>query len=149
MKTSDRFSVRQFAQHWCHKKLTKVPSPIVTIPNQPARPRAAAGFFISTPNHTPPLMIPHLHRHIPHPCRALRRTRRRLAIRPNRKWFPISLALAGLALALACTSCTEPPAPEPPPVPVTDTKPVGEGLKVIGYAMLGAAVVVVLGRMIR
>ena len=52
-------------------------------------------------------------------------------------------------MAFACTSCTEPPAPEPPPVPVTDTQPVGEGLKVIGYAMLGAAVVVVLGRMIR
>ena len=94
-------------------------------------------------------MIPHLHRHIPHPCQPLLRTRCRLAIRPNRRWFPISLALAGLALALACTSCTEPPAPEPPPVPVTDTQPVGEGLKVIGYAMLGAAVVVVLGRMIR
>jgi hypothetical protein len=34
-------------------------------------------------------------------------------------------------------------------VPVTDTEPVGEGLKVIGYAMLGAACVVVLGKIIR
>jgi hypothetical protein len=31
---------------------------------------------------------------------------------------------------------------------VTDTSPVGDGLKVIGFAMLGAAVVVVLGRML-
>ena len=33
--------------------------------------------------------------------------------------------------------------------PVTDTAPVGDGLKVIGFAMLGAACVVVLGRLIR
>ena len=57
------------------------------------------------------------------------------------------LPIAGLFLA--CASCGESPALEPPPIPVTDTKPVGEGLKVIGFAMLGAAVVVVLGKMIR
>ena len=65
---------------------------------------------------------------------------------PNRKWL---IPLAGLAFVLACASCSESPPPKPPPVPVTDTRPVGEGLKVIGFAMLGAAVVVALGRMIR
>jgi hypothetical protein len=92
-------------------------------------------------------MIPHLHKHIPHPCQPLLETRRRFPIRPNRKWFLIPLA--GLALVLACTSCSESSTPKPPPVPVTDTRPVGEGLKVIGYAMLGAACVIVLGRLIR
>jgi hypothetical protein len=32
---------------------------------------------------------------------------------------------------------------------VTDTTPVGNGLKVIGYALLGGAVVMVLGSMIK
>jgi hypothetical protein len=36
-----------------------------------------------------------------------------------------------------------------PQVTVTDTKPVGEGLTVVGFAIVGAAVVVVLGRMLR
>ena len=85
----------------------------------------------------------HLHRHIPHPCQPSLRTRRRF---PNRKWFLIPLA--GLAFALALTSCSE-SAPSPPPVPVTDTEPIGDGLSVIGYAMLGAACVLVLGKMIR
>jgi hypothetical protein len=48
---------------------------------------------------------------------------------------------------LACASCSD-STPKPPPPPVTDTQPVGEGLKVIGFAMLGAAVVGVLGRML-
>ncbi|QTN31185.1 hypothetical protein HZ994_02195 [Akkermansiaceae bacterium] len=89
-------------------------------------------------------MIPHLHRHIPHPCQPMLRTHRRF---PNRKWFLIPLA--GFALVLALASCSE-PAPKPPPIPVTtNTEPVGEGLKVIAFAMLGASVVVVLGKMIR
>ena len=33
-------------------------------------------------------------------------------------------------------------------MPVTDTKPVGSGLKVIGFAVLGASVVCVLGKML-
>jgi hypothetical protein len=89
-------------------------------------------------------MIPHLHRHIPHPCQPQLATVRRF---PNRKWFLIPLA--GLALVLACASCSDSSPPKPPPVTVTDTQPVGEGLKVIGYAMLGAACVIVLGRLIR
>ncbi|QTN34161.1 hypothetical protein HZ994_18160 [Akkermansiaceae bacterium] len=65
---------------------------------------------------------------------------------PNRKWFLIPLA--GFALVLALASCSE-PTPKPPPIPVTDTKPVGDGLKIIGFSLLGGAVVSVLGKMIR
>ncbi len=90
-------------------------------------------------------MIPHLHRHIPHPCQPGLVTVRRF---PNRKWFLIPLAALAVALALAsCSGGDSSPKPSPPPV--TDTRPVGEGLKVIGYAMLGAACVVVLGKLIR
>lgn len=62
---------------------------------------------------------------------------------------PLALIVVPAAvLALAVSSCdTAPPKPAPPPV--TDTRPVGEGLKVIGFAMLGAAVVAVLGRVLR
>jgi hypothetical protein len=92
-------------------------------------------------------MIPHLHRHIPHPCQpGITSTVRRF---PNRKkWFLIPLAALVVALALASCSGGE-SSPKPSPPPVTDTRPVGEGLKVIGYAMLGAAVVGVLGRIIK
>ncbi len=87
----------------------------------------------------------YLLRHNPHPCQPLLNSH----LRPYRKPFLISLALAGFLLA--CVSCSETrsSSPPPPPAPVTDTAPVGEGLKVIGFAMLGAAVVVVLGKMIR
>jgi len=86
----------------------------------------------------------HLLRHNPHPCQPMLQPQRRF---PMRKWFLIPLA--GIVLALACASCSSAPTPKPPPIPVTDTEPVGEGLKVIGFAMLGASVVVVLGKMIR
>jgi hypothetical protein len=83
----------------------------------------------------------HLLRHPPRPGL--------LNIRQGRGRGFSKLLLAPLAgFVLALTSCSG-GSPEPPPLPVTDTQPVGEGLKVIGYAMLGAAVVVVLGRMIR
>jgi hypothetical protein len=59
------------------------------------------------------------------------------------------LLLPAAGLALACASCGESPSPKPPPVPVTDTRPVGEGIKLLGFAVLGAAVVTVLGRLIR
>lgn len=66
-----------------------------------------------------------------------------------RRLRPLTIsAVPAVVLALACSSCdTAPPKPAPPPV--TDTRPVGEGLKVIGFAMLGAAVVAVLGRMLK
>lgn len=61
----------------------------------------------------------------------------------------VRASLIGFALLLA-SSCTQ----RTPPIviskpDITDTKPVGEGLKVVGYAMLGAAVVVTLGRALR
>jgi len=59
------------------------------------------------------------------------------------------LLLPVAGLILACTSCSESPSPKPPPIPVTDTRPVGEGLTIIGFALLGAAVVGVLGRMLK
>jgi hypothetical protein len=58
----------------------------------------------------------------------------------------LHLSVAGIVLALC--SCEEGHS-TPPPAPVTDTTPVGDGLKVIGFAMLGAAVVIVLGRLAR
>jgi hypothetical protein len=67
--------------------------------------------------------------------------------REKRRLKPLLLLpLAGLFLA--CASCSE-PSSVPPPPPVTDTRPVGDGLKVIGFALLGAAVVAVLGRMLK
>jgi hypothetical protein len=93
-------------------------------------------------------MIPHLQKHNPHPCQPLLVPSRRFSGRSNRKWF-LLIPIAGLVLALALSSCSEgEPAPAPPPVSV-DTAPVGEGLKLIGFALLGAAVVTVLGRLIR
>lgn len=67
----------------------------------------------------------------------------------SRRFRPLAfICVPAAVLALACSSCdTAPPKPSPPPV--TDTRPVGEGLKVIGFAMLGAAVVAVLGRLMR
>ncbi len=59
------------------------------------------------------------------------------------------LPAAGCFMALSSCSEAPPAAPKLPIVTVTDTGPVGDGLKVIGFAMLGAAVVVVLGRMLR
>ena len=80
-------------------------------------------------------------RTLPSPCSPFRRRPKLLSIRRL-------LLLPAAGLVLACASCSE-PAPDPPAPPVTDTAPVGDGLKVIGYALLGAAVVCVLGRMIR
>lgn len=70
----------------------------------------------------------------------------------SRRWHSHWRKLLFLPVAgvfMTCSSCAETPPVKPPPPPVTDTRPVGEGLKVIGFAMLGAAVVVVLGRMLK
>jgi len=80
-------------------------------------------------------------RKLPSPCYPLGCRGKRLSITKL-------LLLPAAGLVLACASCSE-PAPGPPAPPVTDTAPVGDGLKVIGFALLGAAVVLVLGRMIR
>ena len=94
-------------------------------------------------------MIPHLQKHNPHPCQPLLAPSPRFPRRWNRKWF--LLPLAALVAALAFTSCSggDASSPPPPPVPVTDTRPVGEGLKLVGFAMLGAACVLTLGRLLR
>ena len=108
----------------------------------------AAGLFAFSPiinlwprpqQSTPPTIhMIHPIRNHPSPCRSPRARRH-----PLKKL----LLLPAAAFIIACASCGE-STPEPPP-PVTDTEPVGEGLKVIGYALLGAAVVGVLGRMLR
>jgi hypothetical protein len=85
----------------------------------------------------------HLHQHTPHPCQPTLHEGHRPRFR-----MLLLLPLTGLIFALA--SCSGGGSfPEPPTVAATDTQPIGEGLKVIGYALLGAAVVVVLGRLIR
>ena len=56
------------------------------------------------------------------------------------------LPVTGVAMALS--SCKE-DTPTPPVSYVTDTAPVGAGLSVIGFSLLGAAVVGVLGRMLK
>jgi hypothetical protein len=60
------------------------------------------------------------------------------------------LHLACLAIALGACACSEASKPAPVQQPVvTDTRPLGDGLKVIGFAFLGASVVITLGRLLR
>ena len=55
------------------------------------------------------------------------------------KWILIA------ALTVLClTSCGTPASP-----PVVDMRPVGDGLKLIGYALVGVSVVIVMGTMLR
>jgi hypothetical protein len=95
------------------------------------------------------MTLPKIRTHLPSclPCLTSRH-------RPRRRRKPtvtklLLLPAAGIILAcVLCSSCAEPD-PGPPPPTVTDTAPVGEGLKVIGFALLGAAVVLVLGRILK
>ena len=67
---------------------------------------------------------------------------------PNPISILLLLPVAGVFLALS--SCKDDEVNKhTPPVAITDTKPVGEGLAVIGFAIVGAAVVIVLGRLLR
>lgn len=59
------------------------------------------------------------------------------------------LRSACLALPLLVGACADAPKPSPQQPVVTDTRPLGEGLEVIGFAILGAAVVITLGRLLR
>lgn len=60
------------------------------------------------------------------------------------------LLLPVAAAFMALSSCNDEDVAKPAPyVTVTDTKPVGEGLTVIGFAIVGATVVFVLGRLLR
>lgn len=54
-----------------------------------------------------------------------------------------------LAVLLLSSSCSEPTSRSYPTPVVTDTGPVGEGLKTLAYAFLGASVVLTLGRLLR
>jgi hypothetical protein len=57
------------------------------------------------------------------------------------------LPVAGVILALS--SCNDDEAKQPQQIIVTENEKTGEGLAVIGFAIVGAAVVVVLGRLLR
>ena len=108
---------------------------------------AAIAFFYQPQSHPNHHMIPHILRQNSPACQPQLASVRRFPNRQNRKSFLIPLA--ALFAVLALSSCSErEPAPAPPPVSV-DTVPVGEGLKLIGFAMLGAACVLVLGKLIR
>ena len=57
----------------------------------------------------------------------------------------VQVSLLGFVFSsISCNEASQPP----PAAPVTDTEPVGSGLKVIGFAVLGASVVCVLGKML-
>ena len=58
------------------------------------------------------------------------------------------LLLSAAGVFLPLSSCKD-DTPAPPVSYVTDTAPVGAGLSVIGFSLLGAAVVGVLGRMLK
>jgi hypothetical protein len=49
------------------------------------------------------------------------------------------LLIPAAGLALACSSCAESKSDATPPI-ITDTAPVGDGLKVIGYAVVAFGV---------
>ena len=57
--------------------------------------------------------------------------------------------LASIIALLSVGGCTSTPSVEQTPVAVTDTKPLGDGLKTLAYAFLGASVVLTLGRLLR
>lgn len=69
----------------------------------------------------------------------------------RRKWNHngkvVLLPLAGVILALS--SCNDDESKQPPQIIVTENKATGDGLAVIGFAIVGAAVVIVLGRLLR
>lgn len=61
-----------------------------------------------------------------------------------------SLLAACLALPLLTSGCSEPlPESPSPKAAVTDTAPLGDGIKTLAYALLGASIVVTLGRLLR
>ncbi len=53
------------------------------------------------------------------------------------------------AAFMALNACNDDGAKQPPQIIVTDNKATGDGLAVIGFAIVGAAVVIVLGRLLR
>ena len=57
--------------------------------------------------------------------------------------LPPLLLLPLIGCLLACVSCTDQGAL------IVDTTPLGDGLKVIGYAVIAAAVLAVLGKLVK
>jgi hypothetical protein len=53
------------------------------------------------------------------------------------------------AAFMALNACNDGEAKQPPQIIVQDNEKTGEGLAIIGFAIVGAAVVVVLGRLLR
>lgn len=83
-----------------------------------------------------------IHPYLPHPPIAYKSVNA-----GNGSMKALSILLALVAACALGTSCEHNPMPSvPPPI---ETKPIGEGLQVIGFAMLGASVVFVLGRLLR
>jgi hypothetical protein len=71
-------------------------------------------------------------------------------LRRKRPYAGKVILLPVAAAFMALSSCNDESATKSTPqVTVTDTEPVGAGLTVIGFAIVGAAVVVVLGRLLR
>jgi hypothetical protein len=60
----------------------------------------------------------------------------------------ILISLAGIAVALSLASCSSSYS-DPLPPPVTDTQPIGKGLSIIGYSILGGMLVFVFGSMVK
>lgn len=129
----------QFQPAECHKNMTNALRPLSLHSIQPG---TSPGFSISMNSNPTTRTMTHSFKSNSYPCPLLRRRGKRRSIRAL-----LLLPLSGLVLA--CASCADSDPPPPPTIPVTDTAPVGDGLKVIGFAMLGAAVVLVLGRMVR
>lgn len=84
-------------------------------------------------------MNPILRKHLPRHCLSAAPAGNVQAVAACRNWHLLAIA----ALALICASCRE------HAQPVVDTAPLGEGLKVIGYSILGAAVLAVLGKLVK
>jgi hypothetical protein len=107
---------------------------------------SAPGFFISTHHYRTIPMIPIIPlilriRFLNAPLIWLRRKR-------NQAGKVVFLPVAAAFMALS--SCNDESATKPvPQVTVTDTTPVGDGITVLAFAILGSAVVVVLGRLLR
>ena len=53
------------------------------------------------------------------------------------------LILPVIACVLTCVSCTD------QTQPIVDVSPIGDGLKLLGYAVVGAAVLGVLGKLVK
>ncbi len=122
----------QFPPHLRHKIL--IDGLFITSPEKPKAGTSPAFLMLTNQHNTHIMIRPNQHnpssrRPAPHLLKNL-----------------LLLPAAGIFLSL-CSCKGEISAPSPPLV--ISTAPVGEGLKVIGFAMLGAAVVGVLGRMLK